>query len=262
VEIDEVLGAYMLTALDDDEQAAVDLHLTGCKRHQHSIEELAHSMGRLELAIPPLNPRPQLRTRILDAVRAETALMSVSLGWSLERLSLHSHACVFHSDERGLKGTMAFLRVGFDQPEELGVVFADHRRFASLAGWLQEGYAGSVAALVDRGKLAMIAGAPTSDQLIEGIGARLDQAMRDGYRVIRLLGFIGWDQPGWPDTASIVEFEQRVNAVVRAYPAVVVCTYDIPNLGGLSVMEGGLRNHPITIMGTRIVRDNPFYLAA
>jgi MEDS: MEthanogen/methylotroph, DcmR Sensory domain len=90
----------------------------------------------------------------------------------------------------------------------------------------------------------------------------MDQAMNNGYRVIRLLGFIGWDQPGWPDTASIVEFERRVNAVVRAYPAVVVCTYDLPNLGGLSVMEGGLRNHPIMIMGTRIVRDNPFYLAA
>jgi hypothetical protein len=68
----------------------------------------------------------------------------------------------------------------------------------------------------------------------------MDQAMNNGYRVIRLLGFIGWDQPGWPDTASIVEFERRVNAVVRAYPAVVVCTYDLANLGGLSVMEGGL----------------------
>lgn len=262
VEVDELLGAYVLTALDEGDQAAVDLHLTGCGLHQRSIEQLAHSMGRLELAIPPLDPRPELRTRILDGLRADASPMSVSLGWSLERLSLHSHACVFHSDEKGLKGTMAFLRVGLDQPEEFGVVFADQRRFASLAGWLQDGYAGSVSALVDRGKLAMIAGAATSDALIEGIGARLDQAMKDGYRVIRLLGFIGWDQPGWPDTDSIVEFEHRVNAVVRAYPAVVVCTYDMPNLGGLSIMKGGFRNHPITIMGTRIDRDNPFYLAA
>lgn len=188
--------------------------------------------------------------------------MSVALGWSEERLVLGSHACVFHSDESGLKGTMAFLRAGLDRPEEFGVVFADQSRFSLLGGWLQEGYAGSVTRLMDRGKLAMIAGAATSDKLIEGIGARLDRAMGDGYKVIRLLGFIGWDQPGWPDTASIVEFERRVNAVVRAYPAVVVCTYDIPRLGGLSLMEGGLRNHQITIMGPRVVRDNPFYLAA
>ena len=262
VEIDELLGAYVLTALDEGDQAAVDLHLTGCRLHQGALDELAVSMERLDLAAPPLDPRAELRIRILDAIRAEAPPMSVSLGWSPQRLSLHSHACVFHSDEKGLKSTMAFLRVGLDRPEEFGVVFADHRRFASLGGLLQEGYAGSVPAVVARGKLAMIGGAATSDSLIEGIGARLDQAMKDGYRVIRLLGFIGWDQPGWPDTASIVEFEHRVNAVVRAYPAVVVCTYDMPNLGGLSIMKGGFRNHPITIMGTRIDRDNPFYLAA
>ena len=108
----------------------------------------------------------------------------------------------------------------------------------------------------------MIDGAPNTDDLIQKIGGRLDQALADGYGLIRLLGFIGWDQPGWPDTTAIVDFERQVNAVVRSYPAVVVCTYDIPRLTGLSLMEGGLKNHPITIMGDRIVRENPFYLAA
>jgi hypothetical protein len=108
----------------------------------------------------------------------------------------------------------------------------------------------------------MIPGAASSDDLLAGIGARLDRAMADGYKVIRLLGFIGWDQPGWPDPASMVEFEQRVNQVVRAYPIAVVCTYDVSKLGGLSLIDGGLRTHPITIIGNRIVRENPFYLAA
>ena len=53
-----------------------------------------------------------------------------------------------------------------------------------------------------------------------------------------------------------------MNGVIRAYPAIVVCTYDIPKLAGVSLMEGGLRHHPITIMGHRIVRQNPYYLAA
>ena len=157
---------------------------------------------------------------------------------------------------------MAFVRDGLDKPEEFGVVFADQKRFALLGGWLEQGYAGSVRNLIERGKLAMIPGAATSDDLLAGIGARLDRAMADGYTVIRLLGFIGWDQPAWPDTASIVDFEHRINQVVRAYPIAVVCTYDISRLGGVSVMEGGLRNHPITIMGSRVIRENPFYLAA
>jgi len=261
-EIDAFLGAYVLTALDADERSAVEGHLRHCDHHRAAVEDLNRPISRLAAGVAVRQPRPQLRTHIMAALRAEVAPMSVALGWSEERLVLGSHACVFHSNEAGLKGTMAFLRAGLERPEEFGVVFADQSRFSLLGGWLQEGYAGSVTRLMDRGKLAMIAGAATSDKLIEGIGARLDRAMGDGYKVIRLLGFIGWDQPGWPDTASIVEFERRVNAVVRAYPAVVVCTYDIPRLGGLSLMEGGLRNHPITIMGRRIVRDNRFYLAA
>ena len=257
-----LLGAYVLSALDEEERAAADAHLHDCNRHEGTLDAMNWSASRLAEAVPEIEPRPELRTRIMDAIRAEMAPRSVSLGWSRERLSIGSHACVFHSNESGLKESMAFLRVGLDEPDEFGVVFADKTRFASLTQWLQEGYAGSTASLVERGKLAMIDGAPNTEELIQKIGARLDQALADGFGLIRLLGFIGWDQPGWPDTTAIVEFEKQVNAVVRSYPAVVVCTYDIPRLGGLSLMEGGLRNHPITIMGNRIVRENPFYLAA
>ncbi len=261
-EVDELLGAYVISALDQPDQGAVDLHLTGCAMHERSIHEFRRVTDKLLLTVPEREPRPELRARIMDALRTETAPISISLGWSSQRLALGSHACVFHSDDKGLKQSMSFLRVGLDQPEQFGVLFADKSRFGSLTEWLQDGYAGSVASLVERGKLVMIGGAPHTDDLIDAIGGRLDQALRDGYRMIRLLGFIGWDQAGWPDTSSIVEFEKRVNAVVRAYPAVVVCAYDVSKLGGISVMDGGLRTHPITIMGHRIVRQNPFYLAA
>lgn len=260
--VDGMLAAYVLAALEDDEAASVNLHLTECDRHLSSIGALTRASSRLGLLVEAREPRAELRDRIIEAVRAETTESSVSLGWSEERLALGSHACVFHSDDAGLKGTMAFLRAGLDRPGEFGMVFADHKRFASLAAWLQDGYMGSVSALVETGKLAMIPGAPTSDELIAGIGQRLDRAINEGYKLIRLLGFIGWDRPGWPDTASIIQFEQRVNQVVRDYPIAVVCTYDVSRLGGLSLMDGGLRNHPIAIIGERVVRENPFYLAA
>jgi len=261
-EVDQLLGAYAMSALDPPDQVAVERHLTGCDRHRASIDELRRITDRLLLAVPEREPRPELRARILDAIRADSAATSVTLGWSEQRLDVGSHACVFHSGDHGLKQSMSFLRVGLDQPEEFGVLFADERRFGSLTDWLQEGYAGSVPALVNQGKLALIGGAPNIEGLIEKIGGRLDKALSDGYKLIRLLGFIGWEQPGCPDNAAIVEFERQVNAVVRGYPAVVVCTYDIPKLPAYSVMEGGFRNHPITILGNRIVRDNPFYFAA
>jgi hypothetical protein len=260
-EIDELLGAFVLSAVSEQERSAADRHLAECGRHQSAIEELARSSSLLTLAARTREPRPELRSRILAAL-ADSAGATVPLGWQDEWLPVGSHVCAFHSGDKRLTQMMSFLRVGFDQPADFGVLFADRGRFATLAGWLQEGYDGSIDSLIDRGKLALIDGAPRVEQLVEHIGQRLDQAMRDGYGIIRFLGFIGWNQPGWPDLVSLVEFENKVNEIVSAYPAVVICTYDVLGLPGRSLIDGGLRAHPITILGNHVVRHNPFYLAA
>ena len=261
-EVDDLLIAYVLAAQADQEQSAIDGHLAGCGRHERAIQELARSSSLLAFAAKAVEPRPELRSRILAAIRAEAEATTVTLGWSSERLPVGSHVCAFHSDVKRLKQTMAFLRAGFDHPADFGVLFADRSRFETLVGWLQEGYDGSIQSLVDRGKLALIDGAPRVEQLEASIRQRLDRAMRDGYGIIRFLGFIGWDQPGWPDVTSLLEFENRVNDIVRAYPAVIICTYDVLGLSGRSLIDGGLRAHPVTILDDRIIRDNPFYMAA
>jgi hypothetical protein len=261
-EVDELLGAFVLSAVSDQERFAADRHLADCGEHRSAIEELARSSSLLTLAARTREPRPELRSRILAALLADSAAATVPLGWRDERLPVGSHVCAFHSDDKRLRQTMSFLRVGFDQPADFGVLFADRRRFDTLAGWLQEGYDGSIESLIDRGKLALIDGAPRVEQLVERIGQRLDQAMQDGYGIIRFLGFIGWNQPGWPDLVSLVEFENKVNEIVTAYPAVIICTYDVLGLPGRSLIDGGLRAHPVTILGTQVVRNNPFYLAA
>lgn len=261
-EIDELLGAYILSAVSDQERSAADQHLANCGRHQSAIEELERSRSLLTLAARTREPQPKLRTRILAAIVADSAAATVPLGWGDESLPIGSHVCAFHSDDEHLRRTMAFLRAGFDRPDDFGVLFADRSRFEPLLGRLQEGYEGSVTSLIDRRKLALIDGAPRVDLLVERIGQRLDQAMRDGYAIIRFLGFIGWNQPGWPDLDALVEFEYRVNEIISAYPAVIICTYDVLRLPGRSLIDGGLRAHPITILDNRVVRHNPFYVAA
>ena len=261
-EVEELVGAYVLTALSDQERSIAERHLASCSQHARGIEELARSSSLLSRAAKTREPRPELRTKILAAIRNESGAATVSLGWSSERVPVGSHVCAFHSDDARLRQMTAFLQAGFDQPADFGVLFADRGRFDTLLGWLQAGYDGSVESLIDRGKLALIDGAPRVEQLVERIDQRLDRAMRDGYGIIRFLGFIGWNQPGWPDLDSLVEFENRVNQVVRSYPAVIICTYDVGRLPGRNLIDGGLRTHPITILGDRVVRQNPFYVAA
>lgn len=261
-EVEELLGGYVLTALSAEERSSAEHHLASCTQHAGAIQELVRSSSLLSLAAKVRQPRAELRTKVLAAIRAESDAETVTLGWSSESLPVGSHVCAFHSDDDRLRQTMTFLRTGFDQPADFGVLFADRRRFDTLLGWLQQGYEGSIESLIGRGKLALIDGAPRVEQLMERIGECLDRAVRDGYGIIRFLGFIGWNQPGWPDLESLVEFEKKVNLVVRAYPAVVICTYDVLRLPGRSLIDGGLRRHPITILGDRVVRQNPFYMAA
>ncbi|MEA2682153.1 MAG: hypothetical protein QOK05_481 [Chloroflexota bacterium] len=184
----------------------------------------------------------------------------VSLGWNDDTVPLHTHACYYYSDEATLRSSLGFVRQGLDVPEDLCVIFSDSSRFDQLKGWLQEDYAGSVEAVETAGKLAMIGGAPTMDQLVAQIGGRLDEGIAAGYKLIRFLGFIAWGEPGWPDDRTLLEFESKVNEVVMAYPAVIICTYGVPTLGGNRLVYGGLQTHPIVWIGERKVVDSPFYI--
>lgn len=154
--------------------------------------------------------------------------------------------------------TLAFVQVGLNEPGDFCVLFADQVRAQRLLLWLQEDYSEEIQALIQRGKLAVITGAPTVTELLATIGARLERAVEEGYRLIRFLGFIGWGQPGWPNDRDLLEFEAKVNDAVTAYPAVIICTYGVPSLPGTSLIYGGLQTHPSTMLDDITERSNPY----
>ncbi len=181
----------------------------------------------------------------------------IGVGWGSETLPIGSHVCCYYSGEDSLRDTLAFLRVGLDRPGEFCVLFADTSRHAGLLAWLADGYAGDAAERVAEGKLALIGGAPELEQLVGRIAARLDEAVAAGHTVIRFLGFIGWGMPGWPSDRDLLEFEARVNDVVTAYPAVIICTYAIPALAGPTLIYGGLQTHPLVAIDQGRFVPNP-----
>jgi anti-sigma-K factor RskA len=67
----ELTAAYALDALDADETKAYEEHLAGCAICQDSLAALSGTMVQLAFAAPPVDPRPELRERILEAARAE-----------------------------------------------------------------------------------------------------------------------------------------------------------------------------------------------
>jgi anti-sigma-K factor RskA len=70
-EIEELAATYALGALPEAEHAAVSAHLATCGRHPE-MRELEAVAASLALAADEIEPPPALKTRLMNAIRAET----------------------------------------------------------------------------------------------------------------------------------------------------------------------------------------------
>ena len=67
----DLVAAYALDAVDDDERMAFERHLETCERCRTELASLRDTAASLAYAAEPLAPPPELRGRILDAAREE-----------------------------------------------------------------------------------------------------------------------------------------------------------------------------------------------
>src|SRR2546426_3004029 len=71
-EVEDILGAYALDALPGELSAEVTAHLATCSKHAEAAE-LRNVAGALAFAAPEAQPSAALKTRLMDAVRADSA---------------------------------------------------------------------------------------------------------------------------------------------------------------------------------------------
>jgi anti-sigma factor RsiW len=74
----EDAGAWVLGALPDDERERFAAHLAGCEICSQEIVELQMVADTLPLAAPQMAPPPELKERIMAAVRAEAAVLAAA----------------------------------------------------------------------------------------------------------------------------------------------------------------------------------------
>jgi anti-sigma factor RsiW len=70
-DIHDLVAAYALDAVDDDERMAFERHLETCDRCREELATLRDTAASLAYAAPATAPPPELRERILDTARAE-----------------------------------------------------------------------------------------------------------------------------------------------------------------------------------------------
>lgn len=71
LELHELAAAYALNALDEDERARFERHLTDCAACTAEVASFRDTAAALAYAEALAEPPPELRTRLLDAARAD-----------------------------------------------------------------------------------------------------------------------------------------------------------------------------------------------
>jgi len=72
-EMEELLGAYALDALNDEERKAADAHLAECPKCTHTLQQLQAIVDLFPLSVPAVDPPPRLKAQILARIQAEEA---------------------------------------------------------------------------------------------------------------------------------------------------------------------------------------------
>jgi anti-sigma-K factor RskA len=72
-EFKEMIPTYVLSALDGEENRALSEHLSQCGECQRELENWQATAATLSLGAQPLEPSPEVRDRIMSAIREESS---------------------------------------------------------------------------------------------------------------------------------------------------------------------------------------------
>jgi len=96
------------------------------------------------------------------------------------------------------------------------------------------------------------------DRMLGNFPLVYNAGLEAGFVGVRATGEMTWARRGLPGSERLIEYESRINTVVREYPLTAVCQYDARCFDGATLFEV-LLVHPVMIVRGRISR-NPYYL--
>jgi hypothetical protein len=170
------------------------------------------------------------------------------------------HICAFFSSRNEEYETLIpYLKDGVDAGEQVLNVLdedrlRDHRARLEVGG-----------VPVDDGRLLV-----SSSEDTYLAGGHFDMARMVGFvrdhlvaataegRCVRTAGWMDWIYREAPGTERAMEYEARMNLLVRTFDCTFMCVYDLSKLHGEMVVDI-MATHPYVVLRGQ-VRQNPFYI--
>jgi anti-sigma-K factor RskA len=73
----EMIPAHALSALDADDERALNEHLAGCAECRRDMAEWEATAAKLALSAKPMEPSPEVREKLLNQIRSEKSATNV-----------------------------------------------------------------------------------------------------------------------------------------------------------------------------------------
>jgi hypothetical protein len=182
------------------------------------------------------------------------------------RLGRHPHICAFfHSREEEYKVLLPFIKEGFERGDKAFHIIGpqlkeDHLRKLHGVGIDAEEMERRRQLEIhvwDNAYLRSENGAFIMNDMLCLVEDVLRAGKQDGWPMMRVIGHMEWSLENRPGVQDIIEYESRLNKVLRQFNDPVICVYDLAQFGAGTVIDI-LRTHPMVIIGG-ILQENPFY---
>jgi hypothetical protein len=261
----EHVTAYLEDALGPADRDRFEAHYRGCAGCRAYLGEMGLVMSSLR-GLRQERP-PDLvadKERMLGLFRNRRPGSharrepSQPLGIGDALVALGDHVAYLWESEREFEATAGFLAAGLER-EEVGVLVghevANSRVLAALErrGLDPEG--------LSWGERLYVASDRRSGAAILGyLDDRIKTAVDRGVPAIRILGNLGWGQPGWAPDRDLLAMEASTTDILKRLPGVVLCAYDVGALPGRILLKGGLECHPWTFRHD-VLRQNEHHVS-
>jgi hypothetical protein len=184
------------------------------------------------------------------------------LGFTHELFPEGTHICYLYSDEDERKRFMSsYVRSGIDDHES--VTYLPDRGPDMLERAIAE--LGIAPSRVPKDQLTLAAamdiycpdGEFVPDTMLDQL-RKMYSNLPHGCRGARVAGEMSWALRDVPGVERLVEYEGRVNDLLKVYPITTLCQYDTRKFSGATIFEL-LNVHPLMIVHGQIMH-NPFYV--
>ncbi len=187
---------------------------------------------------------------------------TVPTGFSDERLPLGSHVCyIYAQDDERLDVVSKYLRAGIDSRERLLYV-TDTLSPEDLRDVMRQrgvDLSDGEQAIVDRANDAY---APnnrfSSEAMLDEVREFYCDAQRRGFAGARTVGEMNWATRDVECADTALEYEAKVNDLLKHYPCTCMCQYDARLFSGDLLMDV-LQVHPYMVVRGQLVQ-NPYYV--